>query len=80
MPALPLSCFILYLSAALLQAQDAQRPTPAPAQTAATKAVPDGMVLIPGGTYRRGSEHKFKQTRAEYPEESPIHEVTFDGF
>src|SRR5258708_6412755 len=33
----------------------------------------DGMVRIPGGTFRMGSnEH--------YPEEAPVHRVTVDGF
>ena len=32
-----------------------------------------GMVRIPGGTFRMGSE-------IFYPEESPVHEVTLDGF
>ena len=33
----------------------------------------DGMVRIPGGTFRMGSD-KF------YPEEAPVHRVTVDGF
>ena len=44
------------------------------------KPAPEGMVWIPGGTFTRGSDHKFKQTRAEYPEEAPVHSVTVDGF
>jgi formylglycine-generating enzyme len=35
--------------------------------------VPDGMVWIPGGTFRMGSDH-------HYPEERPAHRVTVDGF
>lgn len=32
-----------------------------------------GMILIPGGTFRMGSDH-------HYPEEAPAHEVHVDGF
>jgi len=32
-----------------------------------------GMVRIPGGTFRMGSDH-------HYPEEAPVHRVTVDGF
>ena len=34
---------------------------------------PNDMVWIPGGTFRMGSD-RF------YPEESPVHEATVDGF
>ena len=34
---------------------------------------PEGMVWIPGGTFRMGSDH-------HYPEEAPAHQVTVDGF
>ena len=33
----------------------------------------DGMLLIPGGTFRMGSDD-------HYPEEAPVHRVTVDGF
>ena len=33
----------------------------------------DGMVRIPGGTFRMGSDR-------HYPEEAPVHHVTVDGF
>ena len=33
----------------------------------------DGMIRIPGGTFRMGSDH-------HYPEEAPVHRVTVDGF
>lgn len=33
----------------------------------------DGMVFVPGGTFRMGSD-------AHYPEEAPAHRVTVDGF
>jgi formylglycine-generating enzyme required for sulfatase activity len=33
----------------------------------------DGMVWIPGGTFRMGSDN-------HYPEEAPVHRVTVDGF
>ena len=36
-------------------------------------AVPAGMVSIPGGTFRMGSDK-------HYPEEAPAHRVTVDGF
>ncbi|MES1264874.1 MAG: SUMF1/EgtB/PvdO family nonheme iron enzyme, partial [Variovorax sp.] len=32
-----------------------------------------GMLWIPGGTFRMGSDH-------HYPEEKPAHRVTVDGF
>ena len=32
-----------------------------------------GMVFIPGGTFRMGSDR-------HYPEEAPVHRVTVDGF
>ena len=49
-------------------------PPPNPGQA------PEGMTWIPGGTYNRGCDHKFDATRAEYPEERPVHSVTVDGF
>ena len=33
----------------------------------------DGMVFIPGGTFRMGSDR-------HYPEEAPVHRVTVGGF
>lgn len=39
----------------------------------ATEPVVDGMIRIPGGTFRMGSD-------AHYPEERPVHQVTVDGF
>ena len=33
----------------------------------------DGMLYVPGGTYRMGSDR-------HYPEEAPVHHVTVDGF
>ena len=49
--------------------------TPNPQTTAppAGEAPDAGMVWIPGGTFRMGSENF-------YPEERPVHEVTVDGF
>jgi formylglycine-generating enzyme len=45
-----------------------------PAQTqSATEHVPPGMAWIPGGTFMMGSND-------HYPEESPAHRVTVDGF
>lgn len=35
--------------------------------------LPEGMVLVPGGTFRMGSERGF-------PHEGPVHEVTLDSF
>jgi formylglycine-generating enzyme required for sulfatase activity len=32
-----------------------------------------GMVFVPGGTFRMGSDR-------HYPEEAPVHRVTVDGF
>lgn len=40
---------------------------------------PEGMVLIPGGTYKRGSEGKQDNGKV-YTEESPAHEVTVKAF
>ena len=42
--------------------------SPAPGAPAA-----EGMVWIPGGTFRMGSDH-------HYPEEAPAHNVTVGGF
>ena len=33
----------------------------------------NGMIRIPGGTFRMGSDR-------HYPEEAPVHRVTVDGF
>jgi sulfatase modifying factor 1 len=38
-----------------------------------SRGVRDGMVWIPGGTFRMGSDR-------HYPEEAPVHRVTVDGF
>ena len=40
---------------------------------ASAERVPTGMVYIPGGTFRMGSD-------SHYPEEAPAHRVTVDGF
>lgn len=46
----------------------------APARPArAIASAPEGMVWIPAGTYRMGSDH-------HYPEEAPAHPVSVDGF
>ena len=44
---------------------------PGPAQTVERSS--EGMVYIPGGTFRMGSDR-------HYPEEAPVHRVTVDGF
>jgi formylglycine-generating enzyme required for sulfatase activity len=46
---------------------------PADIQTTRDSDVTRGMILIPGGTYRMGSDH-------HYPEEAPTHRVTVDPF
>ena len=48
--------------------------TPNPERQApmAGEAPDTGMVWIPGGTFRMGSENF-------YPEERPVHDVTLDG-
>jgi sulfatase modifying factor 1 len=43
------------------------------APLASEAATPPGMVFIPGGTFRMGSDR-------HYPEEAPVHRVTVDGF
>lgn len=40
---------------------------------------PEGMVLIPGGTFKRGEDRSLGGT-ARYPEEQPVHEVTVSSF
>ena len=75
-----ISFFSLVLAATVLQGQEPQQTASPFPQATKSKQAPAGMVFIPGGTYRRGSDHKFDQTRAEYPEESPVHEVTVDVF
>src|SRR5262245_32234194 len=47
---------------------DAPRPPTEPAQSA-----PPGMLRIPGGTFRMGSDE-------HYPEEAPAHRVSVDAF
>src|SRR3984885_4745367 len=37
------------------------------------RATDDGMLYVPGGTYRMGSDR-------HYPEEAPVHRVAVDGF
>src|ERR1041384_7816518 len=39
----------------------------------ALSSQPGGMIRIPGGTFRMGSDR-------HYPEEAPVHRVTVDGF
>ena len=38
-----------------------------------TRESPDGMILVPGGTFRMGSDK-------HYPEEAPVHRVTVGAF
>jgi sulfatase modifying factor 1 len=38
-----------------------------------SRGIRDGMIWIPGGTFRMGSDR-------HYPEEAPVHRVTVDGF
>jgi sulfatase modifying factor 1 len=42
-------------------------------QTEAGAVFPAGMVWVPGGSFRMGSDHR-------YPEEAPAHRVAVDGF
>src|SRR6201995_4224245 len=44
-----------------------------PGSAQAVERSPEGMVYIPGGTFRMGSDQ-------HYPEEAPVHRVTVDGF
>src|SRR6516162_9057511 len=55
-------------------AQAAPAPAnPTPTNPAPANPAPANMVFIPGGTYRMGSDR-------HYPEETPVHRVTVDGF
>ena len=47
--------------------------------TLGCKPTPDGMVYIPASEYLRGNQRPLGTT-AQYPEESPAHLVTVDGF
>jgi sulfatase modifying factor 1 len=51
----------------------APRATPVGVAGARDDSAPDGMMLIPGGTFRMGSDR-------HYPEEAPSHRVTVDAF
>ncbi len=69
------------LAISILSGQEAPGPSPSSEdKQPSNRPLHEGMVLIPGGTYTRGSQHKFAETRTEYPEERPVHEVTVDGF
>src|SRR5262249_52348646 len=48
-------------------------PNPLIQSTASATRTRNGMVWLPGGTFRMGSDR-------HYPEEAPAHEVTVDGF
>jgi len=41
---------------------------------------PQGMAYIPQATYTRGSDGKPSDAQTEYPEETPAHKVTVNGF
>lgn len=49
-------------------------------KNASPEKVPEGMVWIPGGTYSRGEDRDIPGARSKYPEETPVHKVTVDGF
>src|SRR6188768_1025733 len=50
----------------------AQRELPAAADDS-RRDLPPGMIPLPGGTFRMGSDR-------HYPEEAPVHRVTVDAF
>ncbi len=52
---------------------------PSLAEQPSKETPPEGMVFIPGGTYKRGEERKIS-TRSTYLEEQPAHEVTISAF
>ncbi len=56
------------MTSLILEAKDSAGASPV-----SKSDVRDGMVFVPGGTFRMGSD-------AHYPEEAPVHRVMVDGF
>src|SRR5690554_270921 len=66
---------LAFLTACTFSSQQTEQPTETEVgRTISFDTIPNGMVWIPGGSFMMGTEDP------EFPDASPIHPVSVDGF